>query len=547
MRHFIEKINIILAFIQIPILMNTTIQPESRAFVPKAPEHLRKKMASGDVVPFIGAGISMGAELPKGLRMPSYKTLLENLLTFARPNMEDNIYNDCLALLNSGELLQAGDLIETTLNVRTLHELLREALNHLQPKPSTVHELLNLYDFPIIFTSNYDRILETSLYPTPEVVTYRDSVSMVTLLGEKSPFIFKIHGDLTRPETIVLGWSRYNKLHGKGKRLSKEEKAIAKSLDEFIGGILQHKTLLFLGCSFADGEYSEYFLNYAKTHGTTGRHYALVEKNSVTLDQKNQWRKALGVEIIEYVPDQTYSQVWEFLASLKPQQKNVSPIAGQSYENFYLLYERADYLKEQLATEKLATSCRFLTPGITNCLATEDYIRIICAETLNKYKEELGEKFDKFKNDVLENMWLRAKNIEEKLEQDNFEFRSIFLIDKVKEELALGDPLIVKRYHYILELIKKHPKKLRLRTYGHSIDNKEYMKSTYALIFFGSRLADIGYFYAPQATTNKFAAHMMQINTKPVTERVEHFERYWVNSLSEEMTITMLEDALKGK
>ena len=515
--------------------MDNSNSAENRKFIIDIPQALRDKMEKGEVVPFVGAGISMGAELANQQKMPSYKTLLNQLLKSAKNKLDTRSYNQCKRFIENGKHLVAAELIEKTLSTGDLYLLLRDQLNHLQPKPSITHEILNLFDFEIILTSNYDRILETSLYPTPEVVTYRDSVSLAILRQEKTPFVFKIHGDLTRPETIILGWSKYQELQSE-----EHAEEYGNALKSFIQSILLDKTILFLGCSFDDSEYAAYFSDFTKDYGTTGRHFALVEKDTIPAEKKKAWYQQMGIEMIEYIPDDEYSQVWEFLASLKPQEKNYQPKPGQAFENFYLLHERSDYLRQQLEIESESRSCRYLTPGITNCLAPPSYINLSCDKKLDRFQTDFQGDFNAFKASTLKYMLERSSNIERKLEEDNFEFRAIFLLNKVKEELEKGDKEVIERYKYILDLYNRYPNKLQLRAYQGDISMKDYMKSTYALVFFGEQNADIAYFYASQATTNKFTAQMLQINTRAVMEKVEHFERFWVDSASTKETIELI-------
>jgi hypothetical protein len=512
---------------------------QKRTPAPPVPDPLRKAMERGDVVPFIGAGISMGADLDEGLRMPSYEALLRNIFAKAdgsgRFSDKEENRETCLRLLEEGKLMNAADILDQVLSERDLYLYLRSELNHLQPRPSLTHELLNLLNFRIVLTSNYDRILESSFFPTPEVVTYRDKTSIPILMEERKPFIFKIHGDLTRPETIVLGWSRYEELH-----LSNNKEYDA--LRFFFKSLLQNKTLLFLGCSMKNSEYSQYFADLAEMFGVQpGPHYALVEKGALTVDEKTHWYKRLGVDILEFERDENYSQVWEFIASLRPQRRPEDvPLPGKPWENFYVLDERPDYLQLQLDREIKAQSCRYLTPNLTNALTHEEYIRIHCDKELEKFRDFVAD-FESFKRRTLEIMLKRASNLRELIEGGRIEVRAVFLQDSIEQELhEVGEPAL-DRFKYVLSLAKKYPGTLGLRAYAGPMSRTVFMKSTYALVFSDNQFPDIAWFYAPQATTNKFKTHMVQVNTRPVMERVEHFERLWVASLREGETIGLLE------
>ena len=285
--------------------------------------------------------------------------------------------------------------------------------------------------------------------------------------------------------------------------------------------------------------------NFSNAYGNTGKHFALIVKDSVPKDKMREWYKKMGITFIEYVPDKNFSQVWEYLASLKPQRKNYDPQPGTNYENFYLIEERPDYLRQQFEAEKKSISCRYITPSITNCLSTEDYIHQHCDIKFDRYKDRLKSDFPDFKNATLNYMLKRAKGIEDKLADPNFELRAVFLFSKVRKELEDANSIIINRYKYILDLYDRFPNKIHLRAYQGSISEKDYMKSTYALVFAGHEGSDINYFYASQATSNNFTTHMIQMNTRFVTERVEHFEKFWVASASINETKEMLYNEIK--
>lgn len=504
-----------------------------RSLVTRAPDHLRKAMQEGLVVPFIGAGISMGAQIDdkKKLRMPSYLQLLNELIRHAESDLllENRVrLQEALNLISKGELLLAADILDELIPANSRYRYLRGLLNPLEPRPSLVHELLNILGFPIILTSNYDRILETTLYPRPEVLTYEDRISIPFLLRERKPFIFKIHGDLTRPETIVLGWSKYQDL---------QQRAEYQALRDFIKLLLTERTLLFLGCSLQGTEYSEYFLQYAETHGVApGPHYALVAQGTLDQKRKDQWGKKLGIQILEYEADETHSQVWEFLSGLKPRGTR-RPRRGSYWEAFYTLEERPEYLKLQAKRESAASSCRYLTPKIMNALAPEAYIEGPCRKELERFRDQVGN-FRRFSDQTIRGMLNRRQELEKALSQGT-EVRVVFLLDTVDEEIsALGD-VAKERFRYVLAAQARHPGRLSLRAYPNQIHRDDFMKSSFALIF--DRQVppdvDVAVFYAPQAQSNKFSTHIAQINTPYVTERVRHFEQRWSASLSEAETL----------
>lgn len=508
----------------------------TRVGVTKPPRHLRSQVTLGRVVPFIGAGISMGVQFKDGSRLPGYESLLRQVLGLAKEDglVDADSEQECERLLGSRDLMHAADRLEYFIGAKNIYRIVREVLNRVRPKPSQVHEFLNLIGFPMLLTSNYDRLLETTIEPPPEVFTQHDSVSMQVFLADRAPFILKVHGDLTRPETIVLGWKRYQKLH-EADETSKEG-----TLREFFRNLLQNYTLLFLGCSFSGGEYTSYFEELANGFGiTTGPHYALLEAGTMSAAKKRLWRTRLGIEIIEFVPDDAYSQVWEFLTLLPTQKKEAPPRrSGSSWKQFYLPEQRPQYLRHQLILERRASSVRFLTPSITNALAHEAYLRRYCDQGLDKFKAAV-KSFSSFKARTLEFMLKRAMNIAQRAAKDDLEVRVIFSLSRLEEELKGGDPEVVQRMRTLATLLRDCAC-LRIRAAPGAQDSSSLMRNSYALIFSSDPTPDIACAYAAQATTNDFHAHVIQINTPLVTQRVEEFEKAWASCRSEAWTVKMI-------
>jgi hypothetical protein len=513
--------------------------------------YLIERMNAGQVVPFIGAGISMGVKLlldrkssNKRGRMPSYRELLLDMIDLGDANdmfiapEHAKVKQEALALIEAGDLMKAADKLEGPIDTSLRYKFLRRILNHLSSEPSLVHELVNILDFPIILTSNYDRLLEDVLYPTPEVLTHKDATAMLGLLNEGGRFVVKVHGDVTRPETIVLGWSMYERLH-----VSADQHDVA--LRDFLGKIFTQKTLLFLGCSMAGGEYTEYLQRIFRTYGQNAPHYAFVPEGSLTFDKKEEWRIDFGIHMIEFVPDATYSHVWEFLSQLKRGQKEY-PKPGEIWSDFFTPENRPAYLRLQLHQEKAASSVRFITPSLTNALAHDEFIRNECKEKLAKFEKHVPD-FAHFTSDTLEAMLARAHNIQDGIHAKKLEVRAVFLRDTLEKEIQSGSVESIKRYHRVVELVESYPLSLGIRAFAGNISKEEFEKYSFALIFTPTRhLPDITCAYASQATTNDYQTHIILVNTRQVTQRCEAFERFWTASMNERDTLELIKQRLKA-
>ena len=77
-------------------------------------------------------------------------------------------------------------------------------------QPSPMLKALAELDFPIVITTNYDRLFEQALAAAgkqPRVAVYTPELEATTDYRDptpESPIVFKIHGDIDRGETIVM-------------------------------------------------------------------------------------------------------------------------------------------------------------------------------------------------------------------------------------------------------------------------------------------------------------------------------------------------------
>ena len=188
---------------------------------------IRKRRA----ILFAGAGVSMTVGLP------SWQTLIEHI---------------------AEELdVDLSGFSESDINYLTLAEFYRIKQGSIGPlrswmdrnwtiqedklKASRVHELICRLDFPIVYTTNFDRNLETAFD-----LHGRDYVKIVNAkdiarVQEGVPQIVKYHGDFDDDESIVLAETDYLD------RLSFESPLDIKFRSDALG-----KTILFIGYSMTD-------------------------------------------------------------------------------------------------------------------------------------------------------------------------------------------------------------------------------------------------------------------------------------------------------
>lgn len=84
---------------------------------------------------------------------------------------------------------------------------------HEERKPSRILKALAKLPFKLIITTNYDQLFETSLAEadppkSPLVGVYNKEERFLTTdyaeSSEKEPFVYKLHGDIKKPESVVI-------------------------------------------------------------------------------------------------------------------------------------------------------------------------------------------------------------------------------------------------------------------------------------------------------------------------------------------------------
>ncbi|CAH3662028.1 SIR2 family NAD-dependent protein deacylase [Klebsiella pneumoniae] len=193
-------------------------------------EQLLADYKKGNVILFVGAGVSMN------LGLPSWSQLVDHIAT--ELGYDPDIYRTFGSALELAEYykLKKGKIgpLRSWMD-RMWHS------SDIDIKKSKVHEYIAKANFPIIYTTNYDRWIETALSNYGKEYTKISSVSDIAKIDNNKTQIIKFHGDFDDDSSIVLDETSYFQ------RLEFETPLDIKFRSDVLG-----KSVLFIGYSLSD-------------------------------------------------------------------------------------------------------------------------------------------------------------------------------------------------------------------------------------------------------------------------------------------------------
>jgi hypothetical protein len=192
----------------------------------QAADALGAKAAKGDLSIFVGAGASK----PAGL--PDWTTLLQAMAARAGRTVALDDLHDYLFVAQRLKQELGADYADF---MRGQFDVGHHAIGHALLAGLHVKQMV---------TTNYDPCLELAL----EAIHGPHSFDVLTrshATGGK-PWLLKLHGDIAKPETLVLGRDEYAAL-----------KAEAGALHGVVESLMLTSHLLFVGFGFTDHDFSE--------------------------------------------------------------------------------------------------------------------------------------------------------------------------------------------------------------------------------------------------------------------------------------------------
>jgi len=262
------------------------------------PKELVEAVREYRVVPFVGAGISMGVK--RGM-FPSWIQLLEQLAErMGQEGIPDSAIAEVRQRIAQGDFLTAAEQAFKELGAYRFNRFLRERLRVRQPHDVDLSVIRALWELrpPVVLTPNYDDVLLWGREDAEPVSN--DQEDELNLMDAEAsadkPRVWYLHGTIHRLATLVLAGADYKRLYGDAGQpasYSQYTNALVR-LREWI----RSKPFLYMGFSFSDPyvlKQLEHVIGITK-----GRHvpsFALMKKGQI--DRGALWPK-YNIQLVEY-------------------------------------------------------------------------------------------------------------------------------------------------------------------------------------------------------------------------------------------------------
>ena len=253
-------------------------------------ESLFELIRKEEVVLFVGAGLSIYAGFPSGNELK--KIFIENLTLKEKENIDleqklDGLTEDIYRIKGN--------------NKNFLIEVLNKTFNK-DAKSLKTHILLSkIPHFKTIITTNYDKLFEEAYKSKCQLIINEKQISNIDKTKSQ---IFKVHGDLSNPDSIILKKSDYNNFF----KENSENSLFWTVLKERIST----KNVAFLGYGLEDSNIEVIFDKISDVLGDNKKEIFLIAPNFSQSKQNH-----LNGKGIKYINSDADTFINELLINIK--------------------------------------------------------------------------------------------------------------------------------------------------------------------------------------------------------------------------------------
>ena len=285
------------------------IRPPDLREVPDLPEEIQQAALDGDLVFFVGAGVSMLVGLPSWERLAWQ--VLEDLrkeghLNYSKVEQLKSL--DPKKLMSIAELMAKENMVSYLAKYLTCDEGDRD-----------VYSYLNKIGCPCV-TTNYDELLSPHYNPKKDGST---TATPITRVSQKKDFhashlnrpgtVVHLHGSVSKPESMVVTTKQYLEHYDD------------ETVTHFLGELFEKKTVLFLGYQLEEAEILEHILRRGRVKDINVRKRFLLQpffRSQTPLYEMlfEYYVKSFGVHLIGFIRDHNgYKQLEEIVKAWSEQ------------------------------------------------------------------------------------------------------------------------------------------------------------------------------------------------------------------------------------
>lgn len=248
-------------------------------------EQLMTCLLEGQVVPFIGAGISVAAGFP---------TWKDHLRQQGRTAGIDSARIE--TLLSAGKFEDVLQEIEAIRGRDTFIQEIRDAFSKTGKITDTILRITDLFEDTLI-TTNYDRTIElafdTGKNEKTQIIGAHNALEKPDLVKTT---IYKLHGSIEKPVDCILSKNQYNSAYG----LNGIDLTLP--IPKLLSYHYKTSSLLFLGCSLSSDRTMQVFKAVKDQMGDTDRpqHFSIEQapETEEELITRNSYLLSYGITAI---------------------------------------------------------------------------------------------------------------------------------------------------------------------------------------------------------------------------------------------------------
>ena len=249
-----------------------------------------KCLEAGNVVPFVGAGLSVAGGFP------SWK---DHLRQQGRTAGIDQAHSE--DLLANGQYETAIEEIENKRGRDVFAQEIRDVFSRTGDITNSTLRLSELFTDTVI-TTNYDRLIEQA-FDTGEENAFQiiNGLNALEKPAVGRVTIIKLHGDIQNPARCILSKNQYDEAYGNN------QLDMTLPIPKLLSYYYKNSSLLFLGCSLNNDRTIQVFRAVKKSIGdaNTPQHFSIEQapEDEQELVNRNAHLAGLGITTIWFEKD----------------------------------------------------------------------------------------------------------------------------------------------------------------------------------------------------------------------------------------------------